>query len=102
MPTNAFSRELSWSSSDDTILYIDEFSGMFVALSEGTVTITATATDGSGVSATATVYVGQNNAIIAPAIDRKVQTTIYNLQGQKLLTPRKGIYIINGKKVIIK
>ncbi len=28
--------------------------------------------------------------------------SIYNLQGQRVLTPGKGIYIINGKKVFIK
>ena len=28
--------------------------------------------------------------------------TIYNLQGQKVDHPTRGIYIINGKKVVIK
>ena len=28
--------------------------------------------------------------------------SIYNLQGQRVLTPGKGIYIVNGKKVLIK
>ena len=26
----------------------------------------------------------------------------YNLQGQRVLYPTKGLYIVNGKKVIIK
>lgn len=28
--------------------------------------------------------------------------TIYDLQGRKVANPTKGIYIINGKKVLIK
>ena len=30
------------------------------------------------------------------------RTGIYNLQGQRVKTPGKGLYIVNGKKVIIK
>jgi hypothetical protein len=26
----------------------------------------------------------------------------YNLQGQRVVTPTKGIYVVNGKKIIIK
>ena len=59
LPTNVASHELSWTSSDPSILYIEEFTGQFVGFDVGTVTITATATDGSGVSGSATVYVGQ-------------------------------------------
>ena len=56
-PANAYNRKLSWTSSDESVLYIDEFSGQYIALELGTITITATATDGSGVSATAQVYI---------------------------------------------
>ena len=35
--------------------------------------------------------------------DNRVQSTdIYNLQGHKVDSPTKGIYIINGKKVLVK
>ena len=34
--------------------------------------------------------------------DRNLDGTIYNLQGQKVEAPTRGIYIINGKKVVIK
>lgn len=98
-PVNAFSRELSWSSSDDTILYIDEFSGFYVGFQEGTVTITATATDGSGVTASATVHVTDVSGIETVNLNTK-SNTIFNIQGQKLSVPMKGINIINGKKVL--
>ena len=28
--------------------------------------------------------------------------TIYDLNGRKVVTPKKGLYIINGKKVLVK
>ena len=34
--------------------------------------------------------------------DRMRNGVIYNLNGQKLSAPRKGINIINGRKVIVK
>ena len=35
-------------------------------------------------------------------VNRHLDGTIYNLQGQKVENPTRGIYIINGKKVVIK
>ena len=34
--------------------------------------------------------------------NRNADGTIYNLQGQKVTAPARGIYIINGKKVVVK
>jgi hypothetical protein len=28
--------------------------------------------------------------------------TVYDLQGRRVLTPSKGLYIVNGKKIVIK
>ena len=40
------------------------------------------------------------------AISVNAETTsngdIYNLNGQKVATPMKGLYIMNGKKIVIK
>ena len=99
-PSNAFNRALSWSSSDESILYIDELSGQYVALEPGTATITAKATDGSGVSATALETVTDDTGIKENFIDA-TQDVIFNLRGEKLSVPTKGINIINGKKVLI-
>lgn len=30
------------------------------------------------------------------------KATIYNMNGQRVKTPGKGLYIVNGKKVIVK
>lgn len=40
--------------------------------------------------------------IIGNWMDKKSSGITYNLSGQQLTTPRKGINIINGKKVVIK
>jgi len=37
-----------------------------------------------------------------PTIDIDADAPIYNLSGQKLVTPQKGINIIGGKKVVMK
>lgn len=34
--------------------------------------------------------------------NKKFNNTIYNLNGQKVMNPGKGLYIINGKKVVLK
>ena len=32
----------------------------------------------------------------------KVNSDVYNLAGQRVAQPRKGLYIVNGKKVLVK
>lgn len=63
LPQNVATHLLSWSSSDESVLYIDEFSGTFFGLSEGVATITATTTDGSNLQASAIVYVSENDTM---------------------------------------
>lgn len=38
---------------------------------------------------------------LTPALS-KGKGAIYNLNGQRIATPRKGLYIVNGKKVVVK
>lgn len=42
------------------------------------------------------------NSVAQPVATDDDNAVIYNLQGQRVTNPSKGIYIINGKKVIIK
>lgn len=39
---------------------------------------------------------------IAEPVQRAVPQGIYNLSGQRLSAPQKGLNIINGKKVLVK
>ena len=34
--------------------------------------------------------------------DKKTSSTLYDLQGRQVVLPTKGIYIRNGKKIIVK
>lgn len=45
---------------------------------------------------------GGTTDIKAVEVDSNSENTIYNLQGQKVQNPERGIYIINGKKTYIK
>ena len=36
------------------------------------------------------------------ASDVKAKNVVFNLQGQRVSTPKQGVYIINGKKVVVK
>ncbi len=56
LPENADNKKLEWSTSDTSIISVDE-QGMVEALAIGNATVTALATDGSGVSATVAIAV---------------------------------------------
>ena len=56
---------------------------------------------GHGVIVTKVAVVSAT-AIHPTVVDRTNTTTIYNLQGQRIQNPQKGIYIRNGKKYIAK
>ena len=34
--------------------------------------------------------------------DVKAKSVVFNLQGHRVSTPKQGVYIINGKKVVVK
>ncbi|MDY4408900.1 MAG: hypothetical protein SPE53_07220, partial [Prevotella sp.] len=40
--------------------------------------------------------------IVQIIADEKIKEATYNIQGQRVITPKKGIYIKNGKKIIYK
>ena len=67
-PNNAENKEITWSSSDETIATVDE-NGLVTALKKGTATITATANDGSGVQKSCAVTVKGNLYIVSNVAD---------------------------------
>ena len=40
--------------------------------------------------------------IEASTLNPQRSTEVYDLQGRRVLNPAKGVYIVNGKKVVIK
>lgn len=100
LPKNTFKKDLSWSSSDESILHVDEITGQFVGLEDGQAIITVTTTDGTNLQATAIVNVGHQTDIKTPVGYDVKHSANYNIYGQRITNPIKGLYIINGKKYI--
>ena len=103
-PLDANYTEWSWSTADETIATISE-RGVITAISEGTTKVTLTSDNGIR---------AQCQVVVSQATDIKDMSNesscfdIYDLQGRKVRTKTvstdglpKGIYIINGKKIII-
>ena len=93
---------VTWSTSDAAVATVDEH-GVVTALAAGTATITATT---GGMQATCVVTVtkkeGEVVGIENPEIRNHESEIIYDLSGRRVEKMEKGIYIVGGKKVVIK
>ena len=94
LPENADAQTPVWSSSDESVVYIDK-TGSFIGLKEGTANIIATASDGSGVYSTAIVHVQNGSSIGTLTGNSQIyETARFSLNGVRLSKPTKGINII--------
>lgn len=98
-PSNTSIRDVEWSVNDDAVLFINEKTGEYIGLDEGTATITARTTDGSNLAASATVHILPSgvDGVSGSGYPRR----IYDIKGYELKSPHKGLNIINGKKVVL-
>ena len=101
-PATALNKTVVWSTSDAEVATVDE-NGVVTAVAEGTATITATA---SGKEATCVVTVEKKQAEEDPTgieqVEAQGSTVVYDLMGRRVEKAEKGIYIVNGKKVVLK
>ena len=88
---------ITWATLNNSVASVDS-SGVITAVAEGTATITAKAGDKEAVYI---VTVSIPDGVEQLTID-KSQSTVYDLHGRRVENPGKGIYIIGGKKVVIK
>lgn len=91
-PSNASNRDVTWSSSDPSIVYVDSH-GTLEAVGAGTATITVTTTDGSH-TATCTVTVpdGNNDSIIDLTDGELFDTDVMNTSESATVLPNTWFY----------
>ena len=100
-PEDATDKTLIWTSSDEAVATVKD--GVVTAVKLGRATITAASTSNLSVSATCEVVVFSATGIGSVESDKNEKHDIYNLNGQRVTTMRKGgIYIVNGRKVLAK
>lgn len=98
-PSSAVRKGVKWSSEDTSIASIDHL-GEIRGYKQGTTYITATANN--GITERCMVTVKDPTVIHDVKKDFDSHAPIYNLNGQRLDKPQKGINIIGGKKVVVK
>ncbi len=100
-PEDATDKTLTWTSSDEAVVTVDA-DGLVTAVATGTATITVTTAN--GLSATCVVTVAVENGI--ENIETVKNAVIYTISGKRVegnvKSLEKGIYIVNGKKVLVK
>ena len=92
-------RDVTWDSDDSSIASID-YEGVIRGYKQGTTYIRAITPN--GITGSCKVIVSDPSSIRNIKMDTNLDVPIYNLNGQRLDKPRKGINIIGGKKVVIK
>lgn len=99
-----------WTSSDERVAKVDA-TGLVTALEEGEVTITAALADYPEVSGSVELTVISSAGIGEVGVDKADYYNVYSVNGQLILSTRsaedlsqlaKGLYVINGVKVLIK
>lgn len=97
-PENATNTDFVWSSSNENIATVSQ-TGLVSILHSGECVITVATADGS-VKAECSVSV--KSGVTEIESEQAGEMVIYNLMGQRVKNPTKGIYIINGNKVLVK
>ena len=93
---------VTWSSSSDEVATVDA-NGLVTAVGDGMAQITATVGDKSVTCyVIVTIEAEENPDTKINSIDADANAVIYDLSGRRVEKAVKGIYIINGRKVVIK
>ena len=96
-PAVASGEKIEWSSSDKNVATVGYYTGLITAKAKGTAEITGTI---QGLTVTITVIVSETTGL--DIVEAEVETVIYDLSGRRVEKMEKGIYIVNGKKVLVK
>ena len=97
--------EVTYASSDENVATTDVFTGEITIKGEGSTTISATCQESENYAETTVRYTLKVtvptgiDAIMNNADDNE---KVFDIQGRKVNKAAKGIYIVNGKKVVVK
>ena len=97
--------EVTFASSNENVASADAFTGEITINGEGTAEISATCAESENYIATTVKYTLTVTDTATGISNVKVNgedAEMYDLQGRKLDKAGKGVYIVNGKKVIIR
>ncbi len=96
LPSNATDKTVTWSSSKESVATV--MNGVVTAIAPGTTVITAKAGDKEAICVVMVIAASGVDGMMAD----EEEAVIYDLSGRRVLNPTKGVYVINGKKVVIK
>ncbi len=96
LPSNATDKTVTWSSSKESVATVTN--GVVTAIAPGTAVITAKAGDKEAICVVMVIAASGVDGMMAD----EEAPVVYDLQGRRVLNPVKGIYIVNGRKVIFK
>lgn len=110
LPEDATDQSVMWESSNPECVSVDE-NGLLTALAEGEAIITVRSTDGNCEASCQVSVIDAGGLVDAINSAMGGEYRVFNLQGIKVLESKdadmlkllpKGVYIVNGKKIVIK
>ena len=102
LPSDAMMTDLIWSTDNESVLFVDMYSGEFIGMDKGEATLTVKVKDNEKVSASIKVIVLDKSSVESAIDDVENEMIIYDLFGRRLNSLQPGINIVNGKKILVK
>lgn len=99
-PENA-ETTLTWTSDDESVARVSA-DGVLTGVAEGLALVTVSTANGLTSNACKVTVSPYLAGIVSIKKDENVSTPICTISGQRLMAPKKGINIVNGKKVVKK
>jgi uncharacterized protein YjdB len=94
--------DLVWSSDNESVATVDQ-NGLVTIVGSGDTEVRVVAP--SGVEASITIWVeilNDDDVDGIKAVESEAKAVIYDLQGRRVQKMTKGLYIVNGRKVMVK
>ena len=100
-PDNATEKEVSWTSDKPEVATVDD-NGVVTAVANGEATITAIVGNVSAKCVVKVQIIADEDPTGIENLEAESDVVIYDLSGRRVEKMTKGLYIVNGKKVLVK